>query len=612
MNLLEIKDPSFLKTLSKKELISLANDIRFFLVENVSKTGGHLSSNLGVVELTIAMHTIFDTPNDKLIFDVGHQCYTHKILTGRANQFNTLRKYQGLTGFINKNESIYDVWESGHSSTSLSAQCGMLLANESKNKVVVLIGDSSIANGTAFEALNYMATLKKTAPIIILNDNKMSISKSVGAISRSFSKLRSTKFYQKTNNALVKIFPRFIRTICHRIKTSIKGLILKENIFEDMGYDYMGPYDGNDLSVCLKILKSAKELNKPCVLHFVTKKGKGYKLAEEDKNGNYHGIGPFDIKTGIAIKNTLPNQKSFSYLSAKIITKLVEEKDYYVITPAMIKGSELDTLQSKYPHKVLDVGIAEEHATIMASSLAQNHKKVVLMLYSTFSQRAYDYILNDIARTNSHVIIALDRCDLVSGDGSTHQGIYDISMFSSMPNITILAPKDYSELIASFIYADKISSPVAIRYSKAYIEEDNSSLITLEKPTWFTLKQGSDLTIITYGNNINYVLETIKDLPYNIEVIDALFINPLDEDKLKEILENNKPILIYENVIKQGSLSSLIYSYIIENNYQVKIKSMGLDKNTIVPTGDIESLRKLFNLDKDSIIKNIETLLKKI
>ena len=271
----------------------------------------------------------------------------------------------------------------------------------------------------------------------------------------------------------------------------------------------------------------------------------------------------------------------------------------------MIKGSELDTLQSKYPHKVLDVGIAEEHATIMASSLAQNHKKVVLMLYSTFSQRAYDYILNDIARTNSHVIIALDRCDLVSGDGSTHQGIYDISMFSSMPNITILAPKDYSELIASFIYADKISSPIVIRYSKAYIEEDNSSLITLEKPTWFTLKQGSDLTIITYGNNINYVLEAIKDLPYNIEVIDALFINPLDEDKLKEILENNKPILIYENVIKQGSLSSLIYSYIIENNYQVKIKSMGLDKNTIVPTGDIETLRKLFKVDKDSIIKNI-------
>lgn len=603
MNLLEIKDPSFVKNLSKKELNFLAEDIRHFLLENISKTGGHLSSNLGVVELTIAMHYVFSSPEDIFIFDVGHQCYTHKILTGRAKDFTTLRKYNGLSGFINKQESVHDQWESGHSSTSLSAQCGFLLANKDK-KVITLIGDSSIANGISFEAMNYMSTIKGQAPIIILNDNKMSISKSVGAVSRSFSKLRSTRTYQAINNFFVRITPHKLRAVFHRIKRSIKGLILKENLFEDWGYDYMGPYDGNDISVCIKTLKAAKNLNKPCVIHFITKKGKGYKFAEEDKDGTYHSVSSFDLNQGVLNKNEI----TFTSIASNMIEKFIVEKNYFIINPAMIKGTNIENLIQKYPNNIIDVGIEEEHATVMASAIAQQNKKVILMLYSTFAQRAYDYFLNDIARINAHVIICLDHADLVSGDGSTHQGIYDISMFNSMPNFTILSARNGNELEQLFYYADKINSPVVIRYPKNKTNI-NGNCLTIENVSWEIVQEGNELTILTYGENVDYVLSSIKDLTYSIEVINCRFIRPFDEKILNKVLQSNRPILIYENAIGIGGFTSSIYRYLIENNYKNRVKSMCLNENNIVPVGDIESIRKYFSLSKEDIINNIKELL---
>lgn len=604
MNLLEIKDPSFIKKLNKKELIELAEEIRSFLLENISETGGHFSSNLGVIELTIAMHYVFSSPEDKLLFDVGHQCYTHKILTGRAKDFVNLRKYGGLSGFISKAESPHDQWESGHSSTSISAQCGFLLTDDS-HRVVTLIGDASIANGVAFEAMNYMSSLKNKAPIIILNDNKMSISRSVGAISRSFSKLRSTRFYQGMNNAFARITPSFLRAFFHRLKTSIKGLILKENLFEDWGYDYMGPFDGNDISVCIKTLEAAKNLNKPCVIHFITKKGKGYKMAEDDKIGIFHGIAPFDLKTGVARKSTPSDECSYSLLVSHKIEQMIKEKNYYVITPAMIKGSELDVLQVKYPKNIIDVGMAEEHAAVMASAIAQSQRKVILMLYSTFSQRAYDYLLNDIARTNCHVILALDRADFVSGDGSTHQGIYDIAMLNSMPNFTILAPRNNQELFALFDYADSLSSPVAIRYPKQNTKKEENISLKIDYISWEKVKEGQDLVVLTYGENVEYIMDSIEDIPLDIEVINARFIRPLDEKMLNEVFKTNKPILIYENAVGLGGFTSNIYRFMIENGYRNKIKSLCLSEESIVPFGDIESLRKHFSLDKESIKKAI-------
>lgn len=602
MNLLEIKDPSFVKSMSNKELVSLSQDIRNFLIENVSKTGGHLSSNLGDVELTIAMHYVFSSPDDKLIFDVGHQCYTHKILTGRACEFTSLRKYNGLTGFINKNESVHDIWESGHSSTSLSAQSGLLVGNNNA-RVVTLIGDASIANGVAFEALNYMGTMKNKAPIIILNDNKMSISNSVGAISRIFTKLRSTSFYQKVNSFFAKITPRFTHSFFHKLKRSFKGLVLQENMFEDFGFDYLGPFDGNDVGLCIKMLKMAKNLNQPCVIHFITKKGKGYKFAEQDNKGIYHSVAPFNIEKGVCESTC----ESYAGVVASHLEKMIEKDNYYVISPAMITGSALESIQSKYPKNIIDVGIAEEHATVMASAMAQNNKNVALMLYSTFAQRSYDFLLNDVARTNTRLIICIDHCDFVSGDGSTHQGIYDISMFASMPNVQILAPRNANEVCALLDYASKQNGPVVIRYPKGKIEKVNSYQ-EIKNVSWEVVKEGSSLYVLAYSSNIDYVLSSLDGCDEDVSVINVRFIKPLDEAMLHHILSTNKPILIYENCVSNGGLSSLIYRFMMNNNYHNKIKVMGLNEDSIVPCGDVESLRKHYHLSREDIINEIKIL----
>ncbi len=507
----DIKDPSFIKDLSIKELEELAKAIRIFLVENISKTGGHLSSNLGVVEITIAMYYVFDPEKDKFLFDVGHQSYVHKILTGRAKDFTSLRQYGGLSGYINKTESKYDVWESGHSSTSISAMTGLLKNDDSNNHIISLIGDSSIMNGVALEGLNYLGQANDKRAIVILNDNKMGITKSVGALTNAFSKLRGTAFNRGVKKVLTKILPKRIVHTFHQFKRGLKGFFQQDNIFEDMGFDYYGPYDGHDLKVIIKLLKRIKDARSPVVLHLQTIKGKGYEPSEKDKIGNFHGVPPFDITTG---KPICCDESKISY-SSMVANYLIEKRkneEFTVITPAMKEGAKLDEFANLYPNDFIDVGIAEEHAAVMSAGMALNNKNVVLLMYSTFAQRAYDEFLNDIARQNLHVIIGIDRAGIVGEDGSTHHGLYDISMFSTMPNFIIGMPKDNQELIGMFNYAFTVSNPIVIRYprgSEAKIDVNNEYIID---NTWDMIRESNSKTIIiSYGPILNRLDKLVID-----------------------------------------------------------------------------------------------------
>ena len=613
IDLNSIEDPSFLKDLSKKELAVLASDIRNFIIENVSETGGHLSSNLGVVELTIALHTIFNKPNDKLIFDVGHQAYTHKILTGRALKFKDLRKFDGLSGYINYDESKYDVWESGHSSTSISALEGFLTAKDNGEDIgdcVCIIGDSSIASGVAFEALNHLGSKKLNSnPIIILNDNKMGISKSVGSLNKKLGALRSNKVLRGIKKFIKMITIVPIRNICHNILKAFKSALQYDNIFETLGYDYFGPIDGNNLNDLLRELRRAKKICKPCVIHVITKKGKGYEYAENDISGKYHSVPPFDIKTGEPKERKLLNE--YTYSRVVLETAYLLKNDYpnfHVIDPAMVLSDDIDRLNKKYPNFIEDVGIAEEHAASYAASLALNNQKVMLFYYSTFLQRAYDEILNDIARRNLSVIIGVDRSGIIASDGSTHQGIYDISMLYSMPNMKICMGYNAKETRALLYYAMKNEGPIAIRYPKA------SDFINLEQEvmditlSWTKMTEGLLGVCITYGPDVTRIKNIIIDNKLNITLVNARFIRPMDTLMLDELFKMDVPILVYEQVICQGSLYSNIIKYAIENNKHNKIKGMNIGENTIIKHGELDKLLDYYHLSDKYILEELKKL----
>ncbi|MDE6584097.1 MAG: 1-deoxy-D-xylulose-5-phosphate synthase [Anaeroplasmataceae bacterium] len=608
IDLLEIKDPSFIKNMSMKELKELACQIREFLVENISKTGGHLSSNLGVVEITIAMYYVFDPEKDKFLFDVGHQSYVHKILTGRAKDFKNLRQYGGMSGYIRREESKYDIWESGHSSTSISAMAGMLLASEDpKEKFVSLIGDSSIMNGVAFEGLNFLGSQKKLAPIIILNDNKMGISKSVGALSKGLSRLRGTHIWHGFKRVLNFIFPTFITNWFHQMKRGIKAFIQQDNIFEDLGFDYYGPIKGNDLRACIKALQRVKKNTCPVLLHILTQKGKGYLPSELDEEGSYHGVGPFDRKTGAPLKENLPNEHSYSDLVSHYLAKKREEQKFFVVTPAMKVGSRLEEFASLYPNDFYDVGIAEEHAADMAAGIALSHKKVVLLYYSTFSQRAYDEILNDIARQNLPVIIGIDRAGVVGEDGVTHQGIYDVAMFKSMPNVQIAMPKTPEELIGLFNYAFTHQGPIVIRYPRGNVMIDVQSLdySYVITPSWDYVYRGQEVAIISYGPDVLMLEKLLQEEHLSCSLIDARFIRPLDTEVLEEVLKNHKKVVVLEQVILDGSLYQDIVLYAQKNHFSTRIESLSFETNTLLPHGKIADVLEDYGLSKKDILNKI-------
>lgn len=606
-----IKDPTFLKDLKVKELEILAQEIRSFLVEKISKTGGHLASNLGAVELTLALHYVFDSPVDTIIYDVSHQIYTHKILTGRASEFDTLRQHKGLSGYASYNESVHDKWESGHAGTSISAMVGFLQANKVLNKegnVVSVVGDASIINGTNMEALNYLGNMYDGKGIILLNDNNMSISKTRGAMSVMLARLRGSKFSKGMRKVFDKILPNFLFRIGRRIKRALKGIFQRRNMFEDMGYVYIGPVNGNNIKRVIQTLKSAKKMNKSVVIHAVTKKGLGYEFAEYDEEGSYHGVPAFDKKTGL-LNNNGNSKITWSEGIASILDKYAEEKDIYVLTPAMIVGGGFLEFAEKHPNRIIDVGIAEEHAAVMSAALALNKINVFLSYYSTFSQRAYDQILNDIARTNLKVVIGIDRAGFVGEDGSTHQGLYDVSMFLSMPNMTVTMPKDLKEAEGLLKYAyDLHDGPFVIRYPRGNIKKEINNDVKPIGPSWEQLTNKTRGYVISYGPILNFLEEVIEEEKLDFSLINARYIHPLDEKLLRTILETGKPLVVYEETHASGALYQKILEFMANNEYHNKITSLSA-YNKVIRHGFVSDNRSDAEMGKADIVKAIKEIL---
>lgn len=609
MEIGNIKNPSFLKKMSVFELEELSRNIRNFLIDKISITGGHLSSNLGIVDLTIAIHKVFNAPKDKIIFDVGHQSYTHKILTGRAHEFDKLRQYNGLSGFQKMSESIYDCYEAGHSSTSLSAALGYAIARDldkKKHNVVAIIGDGSIGNGLAYEALNHIGSLN-TKLIVILNDNEMSISKNVGAIHNTLDKIRSNFKNEKIKK--VPYLGKKIKSGTKLIKESFKKIYMKEGyLFEEFGFTYYGPINGHDYDEMISYLEMAKKSNRPVLLHVITEKGKGYKYAESDIEGIWHGISPFDKETGI-IKSKNDGLISWSeVISNHLIDIAKTNKDIIAITPAMANGSKLNKFKEIYKDRFIDVGIAEEHALVMANSMAIAGKKPFVSIYSTFLQRGYDQVFHDIARMDSNVVIGIDRAGIVGEDGETHQGLYDIAFLNHIPNMIIAAPKNSSEAKGILEFAFNSKHPFAIRYSKQRIEYNNESLV-ISDYSWEEIKKGSDAVIITYGdfvNNAKIIVNNLKKDKLNVGIINARFIKPIDTSMLDKIIKTKKPIIVYEEACLIGSLGSMISSYIVNSN--TKIKCFGI-KDTFVKQGKYDIIIKKLGLDVDTMTSNIKEFL---
>ncbi|MDD5182945.1 MAG: 1-deoxy-D-xylulose-5-phosphate synthase [Bacilli bacterium] len=596
IDLQSIKNPDFLKNLSLKELENLAELIRQFIIDSVSKTGGHLSSSLGTVELIIALYYVFNAPFDKLIFDVGHQAYTHKILTGRANDFSTLRKDDGLSGFLSMRESIYDVYEAGHSSTSISAASGFIKAREKGEKigeVVSIIGDASIQNGLALEAINYLGDHEKQKSIIILNDNNMSISKNVGRISRFFNKIRIKKSYN-----------RFSKIIPMRIRHSLKTIVYGENPFSSMGYRYFGPIDGHNIKLLIKYFEFAKNCNEPVFLHIKTIKGKGYSFAEEDKIGKWHGVGPFNKETGEFISNKKDELVKWSEgISNLLLEEAKLNNKIHVITPAMIYGSDLIDFQKELPSQITDCGIAEDHAVIMANALSLAGQIPIVMLYSTFLQRAYDAINHDVCRINQHVVFLIDRSGIIGEDGSTHQGVFDLGLLNALPNIEILMPKDLTDAKILLNYAINIAKgPVAIRYPRGYtnseIRLNNKSIEKFE--IVLPLKEKN---IITYGEDVLEFKKYLVELNKNYGLINAQFIKPLDLNFLSKLKNTN--LIVYENNMIQGGLASSLLIINSKCDFNINFEIIGID-DQYVKHGNIQNVKNKLGLNIEEIVKRLK------
>ena len=607
MNLNDIKDPQFLKSMKPKELEKLAEEIRAFLIDSITKTGGHLSSNLGTVELIIALHKVFNSPIDEMIYDVGHQTYTHKILTGRAHQFNSLRQTHGLSGYINYQESVHDHWESGHAGTALSALHGVLIAKKLKNEEgdgIAVIGDASITNGMAFEALNLIGSDPSLKGIIILNDNEMSISKSVGSISKALTKFRSMKIFMKWKRIWSKVLPRFMMHFLSRVKRGLRGFLQRQNIFEDLGYMYIGPIDGHDIKSLIYNLERIKKVKKSVVLHIITEKGKGHVEAENDKVGAYHGVS----KPSNGVKKGI----SWSEMISEIMIKIQDVEKTFVVMPAMEVGTSFSKFAKMYKDRYLDVGIAEEHAATMAAMLAHHQIKVFLPLYATFSQRAFDQILNDISRSDHHVVFGIDRAGIVGEDGSTHQGLYDVSMFYLMPNVVISMPYDAKEAMDLLYYGFfSQKHPFVMRYPRGSVlfdKEKDQVTFDIIKPTWVKQSEGQEVTLISYGPSLDLMHQAKDELQLSACIVNARFIKPLDEDMLHDVLKLNTPVLVYEEVANTGSLYPQILSFMAKHGYHNKMTSMSIT-DIIVDHGHYHDMLQSLHMDLESVKARIKELI---
>ena len=637
MNVLDkINLPQDLRKLSKLEKIELSNEIRNLIITTVSNTGGHLASNLGVVELTIALHSAFNTPKDKIIWDVGHQTYVHKILTGRKEKINTLRTFEGLAGFPKTSESEYDSFNTGHSSTSISAALGMARARDikkEKNYVIAVIGDGALTGGMALEALNDAGN-SNTNLIVILNDNEMSIAKNVGGISNFLTRVRTRKLYNKSNryikNTVLRIpkVGKGIIKLVRKLKYSIKQFIIPNMFFEDLGFKYLGPVDGNNIEDLEEILKKAKDLEGPILIHVLTKKGKGYKPAEENPD-KFHSTSSFEIETGKAKKN---KKDDYSKIFGRKLVELAKKDERIVaVTAAMRDGTGLTEFAKEFPNRFFDVGIAEQHALTMAAGMAKEGLRPVVSIYSSFYQRGYDQVIHDICMQNLSVVMCVDRAGIVGNDGETHQGLLDMAFFKLIPNITIMAPKDFKELEQMLEFAVNLNKPVVIRYprgeeaqekfetheeillgkSETIIKINEINNKNIESTEKMCEHDRKCVTIIAIGNMVAKAIKVAKILKENYidaEIINSRFIKPLDKEGiLKSIKRTNNCITIEDGSII-GGLGSSIKEMIIDSNIKnVEIKSFAYP-DKFIEHGNIKELEEKYGMD----VENICTYIKKI
>jgi 1-deoxy-D-xylulose-5-phosphate synthase len=624
MNLEDIQNPQFLKTYETDQLNKLAAEIRSFLIEKLSVNGGHLGPNLGVVELTLALHKIFESPKDKIIFDVGHQAYVHKILTGRASQFDTLRQHKGLCGFPKRIESEHDVWETGHSSTSLSAAMGMAIARDLKktdDKVIAVIGDGALTGGMALEALNHIGHEKKDL-IVVLNDNEMSIAPNVGALHNVLGRMRTARKYNRAKDELESFIRKIpalggkLASTAERIKDSLKYLLVSGMFFEELGYTYLGPVDGHDIDDLMENLAYAKKTKGPVIIHVITKKGKGYEPAELDTNDSWHGVGPYKIESGEQIKPKKGGPSYSGVVSGTLKDLSEEDERIVVITPAMTIGSKLVDYGKAFPERLFDVGIAEQHATTLAAGLATQNMKPVLSIYSTFLQRAYDQVVHDVARQNLNVLFTIDRSGLVGADGETHQGVFDIAFMRHIPNMVLMMGKDENELQHMIYTALKYEDgPIAVRFPRGnglgVQMDENFEQIPIG--SWEVIKDGDDVAILTFGTTIPMALEAWEILAksgISARVINARFIKPLDSKMLNELYRLNMPILTVEEAVLQGGFGSAVLEHAADSQSSVLIDRMGIP-DCFIEHGSVSKLLEEIGLTTPAVVERVKSLVKR-
>ena len=609
--------PDDVKKLTIKEKIELAEELREKTISAVSKTGGHLASNLGVVELTIALHSCFNMPEDKIVWDVGHQTYIHKMLTGRKDKFDTLRQMDGIAGFPRTSESEYDSFDTGHSSTSISVALGMARARDvlgKKHKVVAVIGDGAMTGGMALEALND-AGISKTNLIVILNDNEMSISKNTGGLSMFLAKLRTKKAYINSNVSAkdfirkIPVIGEKIVTLTVKVKNSIKQLIIPKMYFENIGFRYLGPINGHSIQDLEEIFNISKELDGPVLIHVLTKKGKGYKFAEENPN-KYHSTSAFDVETG---EKKSSSGKDYSKVMGDKLTELARNDDKIVaVTAAMEDGTGLHKFAEEFPNRFFDVEIAEQHALGMVAGMAKEGLKPVIPIYSSFLQRGYDQLIHDIAMQELPVVVCVDRAGIVGNDGETHQGILDLSFLNTVPKMNVIAPKNFEELEKMIEFAVNFDKPIAIRYPRGgegKYQFSKCDEIVLGKAEM--LREGSDVTIVAIGKMVSYAMEVADELQkkgIKAEVINARFVKPIDNETITGSLGKTKRLVtIEDNVINCGLASSV--KSVLEEAEEIRVLNVGYP-DEFVKHGTVSDIEKKYGMDVQSIVKRVCEFLK--
>ena len=618
MALEKVTSPADLRKLSSEELKALAEELRSLIIQTVSANGGHLASNLGIIELTLALHYVFNSPVDRIVWDVGHQSYSHKILTGRKDLFSTIRKEKGISGFPKMGESEHDAFGTGHSSTSISAALGLLEArnrNREDYKVIAVIGDGALSGGLAFEGLNNAGHLKKDL-IVILNDNEMSISPNVGALSAYMNRILTDEFYRKfkrETKSFLEGIPKVgvpVAKIAQKAEETLKGILLPGMLFEELGFDYVGPIDGHNIDLLIETLKRIKTASSPTLVHVITKKGKGYEFSEKDPCV-FHGVGPFEVETGSPITS---GSVSYSDAFGSCLTELAEKDPKIIaITAAMKEGTGLDCFAASFPDRFYDVGIAEQHAVTFAAGLAAGGLKPVVAIYSTFLQRDYDQIIHDVCLQQLPVLFAVDRSGFVGEDGPTHHGAFDISFLRHVPNLTVLAPKSPEELQLMLPWALRQRKPVAIRYPRGKAPQHDVPSRPISLGSAEMLRDGSDMVLIAIGNPVIAALNAAERLEtegIHAAVVNARFIKPLDRDTILSLASRIPRIITIEENALQGGFGSAVLECLNEAEmFSVKVRRIGIP-DSFIEQGTMDSLRAKYNIDEEGIYRSALAFMK--